>query len=505
MKELGGEQFGRYLLQDKIGQGGMAWVYRATDTLLQRPVALKILVPQLHADSEFVQRFEREAVLVANLHHPAIVRIYDIGKQDQFRYIAMELIDGCTLAELAHQHGPLGLGYVITILEPIAQALAYAHSQKAIHRDIKPQNIMLDSQGRVLLTDFGIAQRILGAETEKLTQTGTFIGTPEYLAPEQAETRPLDGRCDLYALGIVAYELLTGRVPFTGTVMQLIVAHIQTIPAPPSLLKRDLPLGLDAILLKALAKNPQDRFTNVPEFVAALREVARLNGIPLASIEDLAALVVLKSRPSDQVTLNLNSSDPTVTVKAFAPRPFPAPAFSEPAFEPAKVKFPSQKKPKRSLFRWVIILTAISLFLLFLLLRGYLAKGSLPFPLPPLAISSPTATEANQPAALPETSPSPMNAVPPAEEEATATLAIEATEVPLPSPIPSAEPTSETPPSPVPLATPLSVPSPPKEATALPKLPPPALGASPLPPTLPQPSPTSPPAAPSYPEPSSYP
>lgn len=491
MKELGGEQFGRYLIQDKIGQGGMAWVYRAVDTLLQRPVALKILGPQLHADSEFVQRFEREAVLVANLRHPAIVRIYDIGKQDQFRYIAMELIDGCTLADLAHQHGPLGLGYVITILEPIAQALAYAHSQKAIHRDIKPQNIMLDSQGRVLLTDFGIAQRILGSETEKLTQTGTFIGTPEYLAPEQAETRPLDGRCDLYALGVVAYELLTGRVPFIGTVMQLIVAHIQTTPAPPSLIKRDLPMGLDAVLLKALAKNPQDRFANVPEFVAALREVARRNGVPLASIEDLAALVVLKSRPSDQVTLTLNSNDPTVTAKSSVPMP-----------EPAKVKLPAPKKPKRSLFRWVIILTAISLLLFFLLLRGYLAKGSFPLSLPLLATSSPTTTETNLPAGLPENPPSPATAVPPVKE---ATTTIEATEVPLPSPIPSEEPTIESPPSPVPSATPLPLPSPTKEATALPKLPPPAIVASPPPPTLSQPSPTSPPVAPSYPEATSYP
>ncbi|MBC8077248.1 MAG: serine/threonine protein kinase, partial [Chloroflexales bacterium] len=187
MTQIVGRRLGRYEVQQEIGRGGMARVYRAVDTLLQRSVAIKVLAPQLGLDPEFARRFEREAITAANLRHPAIVTVYDVGEQDGLRYIAMEFIRGRTLHAIITERGALGLGYCVSILEPVARALDYAHVQGAVHRDIKPHNIMVDVAGRVLLTDFGIAQTPEHEPGERLTRTGIFMGTPEYISPEQAE------------------------------------------------------------------------------------------------------------------------------------------------------------------------------------------------------------------------------------------------------------------------------------------------------------------------------
>lgn len=270
----------------------MARVYRALDTLLQRPVAIKVLAPQLSIDPEFSRRFEREAIMAANLRHPAIVTVYDVGEQDGLHYIAMEFIRGRTLHSVLTERGALGLGYAVSLLEPVARALDYAHSQGAVHRDVKPHNMMVDVEGRVLLTDFGIAQAPETENTERLTRTGIFMGTPEYLSPEQAEARRVDGRSDLYSLGIVAYEIITGRVPFYGATPQLIVAHAQKEPPPPSSVISALPDELDNILTRALAKQPKARFPTGTALVEALRIVARRNGIPLATPAQIAELAI---------------------------------------------------------------------------------------------------------------------------------------------------------------------------------------------------------------------
>ncbi|CAA9373365.1 MAG: Serine/threonine protein kinase, partial [uncultured Chloroflexia bacterium] len=195
-------RLGRYDVKQEIGRGGMARVYRAVDTLLQRTVALKILAPQFSNDPEFAHRFEREAVTAANLRHPAIITIFDVGEAEGLRYIAMEYIGGSALSTALTEHGAFSLPLTVAVLRPIADALDAAHRSNAVHRDIKPQNILLDTDGRVLLTDFGIA---IGPQQggERLTRAGSFMGTPEYLAPEQVQGQQVTGASDRYALGVV--------------------------------------------------------------------------------------------------------------------------------------------------------------------------------------------------------------------------------------------------------------------------------------------------------------
>src|SRR4051794_19280290 len=293
MTHLIGKQLGRYTIQEEIGRGGMARVYRAQDTQLKRIVAIKVLLPQLAVDPEFAQRFERESITAANLRHPNIVTIYDVGEQDGLHYIAMEYVRGHTLHAIIEERGALGLGYAITIVGPVAAALDYAHRQGAVHRDIKPQNIMIDVDGRVLLTDFGIAQAPEGGNTggERLTRTGIFMGTPEYISPEQASAQRVDGRSDLYSLGIATYEVITGNVPFSGATPQLIVAHAQTPPPPISTQDPDQPPELDQVMARILAKRPEQRFPDGAAFMDGLRSVARKYRLTVPTQQQLAALV----------------------------------------------------------------------------------------------------------------------------------------------------------------------------------------------------------------------
>ncbi|HMQ33519.1 MAG TPA: serine/threonine-protein kinase [Chloroflexaceae bacterium] len=296
MTSLIGRRLGRYELRAELGRGGMARVYRAVDVLLQRQVAIKVLAAQLSLDEEFVRRFEREATTAANLRHPAIVTIYDVGEQDGLYYIAMEYVNGRSLHHVLEERATLGLGYAISLLDPVARALDYAHEQGAVHRDIKPHNILIDHDGRVLLTDFGIAQTP-DSDGERLTRTGVFMGTPEYISPEQAEARRVDGRSDLYSLAVVAYEVITGRVPFAGATPQLIVAHSQLPPPPPTSVLAHLPGELDEVMARALAKAAERRFPTGAALVEALRAVAGRYGVPTATREQLAGLADAPGAP----------------------------------------------------------------------------------------------------------------------------------------------------------------------------------------------------------------
>jgi serine/threonine-protein kinase len=324
----------------------MARVYRALDTQLERTVALKVMASQLNADPEFARRFQREAVLAANLRHPAIVTVYDVGEHAGLRYIAMEFIEGQSLHTIVRQRGALDLGYAAALLRPVSEALDYAHTQGAVHRDVKPHNIMIDIHGRVLLTDFGIAQPP-DAEREGLTRTGVFMGTPEYISPEQAEGERVQGTSDLYSLAVVAYEIITGKVPFTGNTPQLIIAHIQQPPPLPE----TLPVDVRLVLQRALAKQPDARYRSGDELVSALAALASEHAIPIPAAGELAALISTPQSSAGRPTIAVEeggtpmATHPPTLARAApaAPAPPAAPtaAGSQPA--PPAVSLPSYK------------------------------------------------------------------------------------------------------------------------------------------------------------------
>jgi serine/threonine-protein kinase len=324
VNDLVGRRLGRYEIQEVIGHGGMARVYRAHDTQLQRNVALKVMAKELDADPEFAKRFQREAVLAAQMRHPSIVTVYDVGEHEGLRYISMEFIEGKSLHDIVKEHGALGLGYTISILKPLADALDYAHSQGAVHRDVKPHNVLIDIDGRVLLADFGIAQPP-NADREGLTRTGIFMGTPEYISPEQAEGLRVNGNSDLYSLAIVAYETITGRVPFFGNTPQLILAHVQKMPPLPTSIAPAEPEELNMVLTRALAKRPQDRFQSGAKLVEALRIVAERHEIPLATTQQIAQLAQIVDSSAGHPTIPVGAEG---TPKAAQP---PALAVQQPA------------------------------------------------------------------------------------------------------------------------------------------------------------------------------
>ncbi|MBO9323632.1 MAG: serine/threonine protein kinase, partial [Roseiflexus sp.] len=309
MTRLIGQHLGRYLVQEEIGRGGMARVYRAFDTSLKRTVALKVMAPHLALDPEFERRFEREAITVANLRHPNIVTVYDIGEANGLRYIAMEYVRGRTLHAIIRERGALGLAIAISIIAPVADALDHAHAQGAVHRDVKPHNILIDIEGRVLLTDFGIAQ---APDGERLTRTGIFMGTPEYISPEQASAQRVDGRSDLYSLAIVTYEMITGVVPFSGATPQLIMAHVQSPPPPPSSIAPQEPPELDLVLARALAKRPEQRFGSGAAFVEALRIVARRHNVAPALQQEIADLALPRAVPHRAAPSSATINGPAV-------------------------------------------------------------------------------------------------------------------------------------------------------------------------------------------------
>jgi len=262
---------GRYRIMRKLGSGGMADVYLAEDEELGRRVAIKILNDKYAPDDQFVERFRREAKNAAGLSHPNIVSIYDRGEAEGTYYIAMEYLDGRSLKELVVARGPLPIPDAIAATRQVLSALRFAHRKGVVHRDIKPHNVMADADGRLKVTDFGIAR----AGVSQMTEAGSIIGTAQYLSPEQARGAPVDQRSDLYSMGIVLYEMLTGQVPFTGeSPVEIAMKHLSDPPRPPSLLRPDIPPDLDMVVLRALAKNPEDRFQTAEEMDAELGRVA---------------------------------------------------------------------------------------------------------------------------------------------------------------------------------------------------------------------------------------
>src|SRR5213083_2128030 len=263
---------GRYRIIRKLGSGGMANVYLAEDQELGRRVAIKILNDRHAGDEQFVERFRREAKNAASLSHPNIVSIYDRGEAEGTYYIAMEYLDGRSLKELIVARGPAPVHVAIDYARQILAAVRFAHRNGIVHRDIKPHNVLVDAEDRLKVTDFGIAR----SGPSQMTEAGSIIGTAQYLSPEQARGAPVDQRSDLYSVGVVLYELLTGTVPFSGsTPLEIAMKHRSSTPEPPSRKRAEVPRELDLVVLRALAKDPGDRYHSAEEMDADLRRVSR--------------------------------------------------------------------------------------------------------------------------------------------------------------------------------------------------------------------------------------
>ncbi|MGQ9481532.1 MAG: serine/threonine-protein kinase, partial [Chloroflexus sp.] len=275
---LVGQTIGRFKILSELGRGGMAVVYKAQQTDLDRIVALKILPPGITNDESYIARFRQEARSAARLEHPHIMAIYEVGEVAGYHYIAMKYIQGRTLKQLLQQEGPLPVARAAQILAQVGEALDYAHRQGIIHRDIKPSNVMITDEGWIYLTDFGLA-RGTGANNSGLTMAGTVMGTPEYMSPEQAQGLPNIGPpTDIYALGVMLYELLTGVFPFKAeTPMAMLAARLVHAPIPPRDVRGDLPPAVEDVIMRALARKPEARFTSAAEMVAALRQAVGLS------------------------------------------------------------------------------------------------------------------------------------------------------------------------------------------------------------------------------------
>ncbi|MGZ4411629.1 MAG: Stk1 family PASTA domain-containing Ser/Thr kinase [Gaiellaceae bacterium] len=339
---------GRYQILRRLGAGGMATVYLAEDQDLGRQVAIKILNSKHASDEQFVERFRREASSAAGLNHPNIVAIYDRGEAEGTYYIAMEVIQGRSLKELLLTRGASPIPIAIAYTRQILAALRFAHRHGIVHRDIKPHNIIVDDEGRVKVTDFGIAH----AGTSQMTEVGSIIGTAQYLSPEQARGTPVDARSDIYSVGIVLYELLTGDVPFSGdTPVEIAMRHLSTIPEPPSSRRPEVTGELDAVVLRALAKDPEDRYQSAEEMDADLARVAIGLGVSEETAEAATAVLAgagiaaptLITRAPAQVTSNLPPRAPTRVV-------VPGPGYYD---------VPPPPRRQRTIWPWLIVLALL--------------------------------------------------------------------------------------------------------------------------------------------------
>ncbi len=339
---------GRYRVVRKLGTGGMANVYLAEDQELGRSVAIKMLDERHAQDEQFVERFRREAKNAAGLSHPNIVSIYDRGQAEGTYYIAMEYLEGRTLKELLVTRGPTPLAVAIDYARQILSALGFAHRHGIVHRDIKPHNVVVAPDGRLKVTDFGIAR----SGTSQMTETGSIIGTAQYLSPEQAKGAPVTPASDIYSVGIVLYEMITGSVPFTGdTPLEIAMKHLSTTPLPPSETRPDVPHELDSIVLRALAKNPEDRYQSSDEMDADLARASR--GQAVAPETEEAATQVL--RGAGAATLTTAPTAITRRVTVVPPATGPPPPYSRPT------GFYEYDEPRRrSFWPWLLAMLLVA-------------------------------------------------------------------------------------------------------------------------------------------------
>ncbi|MBD0330692.1 MAG: Stk1 family PASTA domain-containing Ser/Thr kinase [Thermoleophilia bacterium] len=340
----------RYRIVRRLGSGGMATVYLAEDEVLGRRVAIKILNERYANDEQFVERFRREAKSAAGLSHPNIVSIYDRGEAEGTYYIAMEHLDGRTLKQLILARGPAPPHVAIDYTRQLLSALRFAHRNGIVHRDIKPHNVIVDAEGRAKVTDFGIAR---AAAASQMTEAGSIVGTAQYLSPEQARGGPLDHRSDLYSVGIVLYELLTGTLPFTGdSPVEVAMKHLSETPRPPSERREGVPEELDLVVMRALAKDPDERYQTAEEMDADLQRVAR--GLNVSRRTEEAATRIIAAPVAMPTTV-------TRTAATVRDRP-------PPAAPPVYYDYDEPPRRRRPLWPWLLAL---------LLLSGALVAGFL--------------------------------------------------------------------------------------------------------------------------------
>ncbi|KRD17184.1 serine/threonine protein kinase [Mycobacterium sp. Root265] len=378
---------GRYRVDAVIATGGMSTVYRGLDTRLDRPVALKVMDSRYSGDVQFLTRFQREAKAVARLKGDGLVAVYDQGggsPGDEPPFLVMELVDGGTLRELLRERGPMPPHAVAAVLTPICRGLAVAHAAGLVHRDVKPENVLISDDGEVKIADFGLVRAVAEAG---ITSTSVILGTAAYLSPEQVGSGDSDPRSDVYAVGILAYELLTGRTPFTGdTALSVAYQRMDNDVPPPSSAIAGVPAQFDALIGRATDRDPAARFADAAELGAALAEVIDELGLPAfrvpaptQSAQHRAATAFHSRVLQDPATAAVRPPDPRRDTRVFTPAELPLPPEplqDEPEYQPISGQFAgieleqfhwARQRSKRVLAAWVVIV---------LILAGLLAMGA---------------------------------------------------------------------------------------------------------------------------------